>query len=479
MKSVDYLRNKYPFFTYQSFDYHLKGENLSIDFYFQTQPDFDFKHSLVIKNIPGQRFKNLPTPALNNLIFNLGLIELFSYWKATTSPTIKIKAGPLSKAQTTWWKNLLLNGMGEFFFTNNIDFTKKDFIKIQAPDHKGKIPLYQPSPDSKGVLVPVGGGKDSLVSLETLKKAGQSISTMAVNPVPAIAKTDQIAEPQNSIQIQRRIDPKLIELNQQGFLNGHTPFSAMLAFTSLLVTCLFDLNQVAMSQEQSANEEHLIMFGRKINHQYSKSFEFENDFIQYKNSYLAPKVQYYSLIRPLHELQVAQLFAQYKKYHSSFSSCNRNFTIKNQEEQKFFWCNQCPKCLFVFMMLFPFLTEEEIKKIFGLNLFTKPDLLPLMKELIGEGKHKPLECVGTAQESLVAFNLAYLKLSQSNPQGKKWPLIKYFIENTLPNYPNINKLSKKVLTDWNKNHNLPSEISNLLKQDLNNLTLKSLATFKL
>ena len=118
---------------------------------------------------------------------------------------------------------------------------------------------------------------------------------------------------------------------------------------------------------------------------------------------MSKKFQYFSLLRGMYEYKIASIFAQKKEFFSLFSSCNTNFKILEKNKKSQLWCNQCPKCVFVFLILSNFLEIEEMIRIFGENLFERRDLESVFAELIGEQKHKPFECVGTLEESFLAM----------------------------------------------------------------------------
>jgi len=454
---IQNLRKKYPKFIYENYSYKISGKNLNIAFDFKIGPNILFKPKVIIENVDKKRIKRAGDRVLNNLVFNLGLIEILSYWKATCSPEIVIRAGPLNLEQIKWWKDLIIKGMGQFFYENKIDFRKPNFLKINVTrkDFVTNVTRKDFVTLKRGVLVPVGGGKDSVITLELLKEAGKEIKYFSLNPTEATKKIMEIAGCKNLIAVKREIDPKLLELNQKGFLNGHTPFSAYLAFLSVLLAVIFDLKYVAFSNERSSNEGNLKYLGRIINHQYSKSFDFEKKFRKYSKKYLAKDVEYFSFLRPLYEIQIAKLFSRYPKYLNAFLSCNEAYkTYSGRKLPTKKWCGKCPKCLFVFACLYPFINERELLKIFKKNLFDDKKLLPLMQELIGEKKFKPFECVGTKKESLIALYLCFKKyrgLTSANLPI----LLKYFEKNILPKYKNLERKSIKILNSWNKKHILP------------------------
>ena len=287
------LQKKYPEFLYEKYDYKIKGKDLEISFTFKIGLDIKFNPKIIIKDIDKKRLE-LIGKKIENLIFHLGLIEMISYWKATCSPEIIIKAGYLDKNQIKWWQDLIFNGMGEFFYTNKINFQKPCF-KITTESKKDRFSLAL----KNRYLVPIGGGKDSIVTLELLKKAKKDIKCFSLNPTKAAKEVMKIGKCNNSITrvlakraprakalfkrcaslslglrgrgdkissliVERKIDKKLLELNQKGFLNGHTPFSAYLAFLTTLIAIIFDYKYIAVSNEKSANEGNVKYLKRII-----------------------------------------------------------------------------------------------------------------------------------------------------------------------------------------------------------------------
>ncbi|MBT9148438.1 MAG: hypothetical protein DDT32_02212 [Syntrophomonadaceae bacterium] len=215
-----------------------------------------------------------------------------------------------------------------------------------------------------------------------------------------------------------------------------------------MAAVIFDYKYIALSNEKSSNEGNLKYLGQTINHQWSKSFEFEKKFREYSKKYLTKDVEYFSFLRPLYEIQIAKLFSKYPKYFNVFLSCNQAYkTASGTKKPLKTWCGKCSKCLFVFTILYPFLKEKGWLKIFRKNLFNDKKLLPLMQQLIGKRGFKPFECVGTKKESLVAF---YLSWKKNKEEKTSFPaLLKYFQNKILQKYPNLEKESKKILNSSN------------------------------
>lgn len=468
---LEFLRKKYPQFVYRSYSWKIVGKDLNIFFNFAVKPGLKFSSKIVIKNIDQNIIQEVGDGVLNNLVFNLGLIELFSYWKTTCSPEIIVKAGSLDGNQIEWWKDLIRKGMGQFFYEHRINFTQENFLNIVSGKSEQKKTKYYRGKLKNDILVPISGGKDSIVTLEILKKFNKNISCFSLNPTEVTKNIFEIGQVEDPILIERKIDKKLFELNKNGFLNGHTPFSAYLAFLSILLAAIFDKKYITFSNERSSNEGNLKYRGQIINHQYSKSLEFEKKFRRYSRKYLLKEVEYFSFSRPLYEIQISKLFSRYPKYFSSFLSCNAALKMSSGKEKSVTWCRKCPKCLFIFISLYPFLDKEQMTKIFGENLFEKITLLPTMLALIGETDFKPFECVGTRKESLIAFYLSWKRAirersSHSSVKVKKeLPfLLKYFENNILKKHPKIEKEAKEIMSSWDVNNHLPKSFERILKQ---------------
>jgi UDP-N-acetyl-alpha-D-muramoyl-L-alanyl-L-glutamate epimerase len=397
------LQKKYPVFHFDHFDFHYSYSNLVIQYFFHSEEHY-FSPQMKIKF--GYYLKNqLSDDLLKGFIFNIGMIELISYWKSVCSPIIKIHPFQLDSEQESWWRKLYYKGLGEFFYQNGIRVSPSDFVQFQyddlTPDYQM---LHFPKVENlQQVIVPIGGGKDSVVTLEHYKK-NHSIIPFIINPRGATLECARIAGFDSLDQIfiiDRQIDPHLLKMNEDGFLNGHTPFSAMLAFYTALVGYITNTRTIALSNESSANE--VTIPGTDVNHQYSKSEEFEKDFQYYLKQYMNSCVDYFSYLRPYSELQIAEMFAQFTPYHSVFKSCNAG-------SKQNIWCCNCSKCLFAFTILSPFISHEKLVTIFGEDLFNKPELLHYFKELTGIADQKPFECVGTVDEVNEAIQMVMNQL---------------------------------------------------------------------
>lgn len=437
------LRNQYPVFTYSGFDIQKTPEDLTVTYHFNIAEHFFFSPSLTF-HTPKDITDSIPADLLKNMIFHIGLVEMISYWKITCAPTINICSGKLSNKQSEWWKKLMYKGLGEFFYVNGIHVDATNFVNIQSSGiqyQRGKIS------EGSGYLIPVGGGKDSVVTLELLKN--KDATPFIINPREAQLSTVAAAgyDIERSFRITRRLDPLMLKLNNEGFLNGHTPFSALLAFTSLPAALFAGRKNIALSNESSANES--TVHGSHVNHQYSKSLEFENDFRGYIKSYITEDLRYFSMLRPLSEVQIAKIFSHLKHHHAGFRSCNVGSKTNS-------WCGKCPKCMFTAIMLSLFLPEVDVTKIFNKNLFKDAGLVKTTEELAGLWPAKPFECVGTAEE--VTFALRYIII---NSKTSDLPVVLNHLDKKIPS---LTSVLSDVLDTFDKNHNLTLEEFDILKK---------------
>ena len=443
------LRRKFDFFEYQSYKFYQSDNKIIIEFSFNISNEFFFKPKLEIE-LQKSAYQINNIPDLSNIVFNLGMIELISYWKTTCPSKIIIRPHSLNRDQVEWWKKLYFNGLGEYFYLNNIDTTESEFVEVLSEGEETKI--YDFTLNYNKVIVPIGGGKDSVVSLEILRQSDFEVSPMMVNPGAASKRTVETAgfSFDDSLIVKRFLDPKLIEMNAEGYLNGHTPFSALLAFTNVLLSLLSGIGNIALSNENSANESTVP--GTNINHQYSKSFEFERDFDTYVKKYLHAGINYFSFLRPLNELQIARLFSGFSKHYKSFRSCN----VGSKKDE---WCGSCPKCLFTFVILSPFINQETLIGIFNKNLFNDMSLKPILMELTGIADIKPFECVGTVSE----VNAALANYKMSNSDGGSEAALLYD-----KGYNNLNEPEKieDILSEFNMENNLPHGFLSILKSAL-------------
>ncbi|MBN8483083.1 MAG: endonuclease domain-containing protein, partial [Xanthomonadales bacterium] len=331
--------------------------------------------------------------ALDLLHFIAGV----SYYKAGVPPAIRVETRVPDRATAAFLDELYLHGLGEFAWQNRIDLA--DRIRFPFTDAPAAPATVLRLP--RGTLVPIGGGKDSLVSVELFKRTAEPATAVWVGNSPLIeACATRTGLPM--LNPVRTISPRLFDYNRLGALNGHIPVTAINSAILVVAALLHGHDAIAFSNERSASSATLEADGREVNHQWSKGWRFEDGFRALLHATVARDLDYYSLLRPLSELAVAARFARETRYDDVFSSCNRNFRILGPKPVDR-WCGQCPKCHFVFLALAPFMPKPRLLAIFGRNLLDDESLAPGFDALVEYRDHKPFECVGEGRESRAAF----------------------------------------------------------------------------
>lgn len=451
--SFSEFRRQYPVFTYHGYTIETTADALKIEYSFSIEGLCDFHPTWSIPCTPPAHPET--DAALQRLIFSLGMTELVSYWKITCSPQVRILCGTLTKAQQDWWKQLYFGGLGEFFYRNGIETNIDEFMSFSC---EGDPLPDAPSPKVlSGMLIPVGGGKDSIVTLNLLKNQLSEASVYMINhrdssEAAAIAAGIQ---KERICEVSRTLDPNMLECNRKGFLNGHTPFSAIVAFSAVLTAYLRGIGTVVLSNESSASEATVSLSAQEVNHQYSKSYAFERDFYEYEREYLRVGIRYFSLLRPLTEFQIARYFATLpEKYHRIFRSCNVG-------AKKDAWCGNCAKCLFVAVILSPFLPYEKIRRMLGADILNMGNMQSILEELCGAKPNKPFECVGSRKEVNIALCLAIARAEKYN---ETLPLLLANYKASAL-YDEYAPFAPDFGQEWDDCHNLPAELAALVKRE--------------
>jgi hypothetical protein len=337
--------------------------------------------------------------ALERAVRLLHLVAGVSYYKACFAPEISIEDDPPDPELAGFLRHLYARGLAECRYVN--DLRGREIPPF--PSARGTSPAAEPAGVGDRPLVPVGGGKDSVVTLEAVRRAGLDPLLFSVGAAPAVLRTVAVAGLPH-VTVARTLSPRLFELNREGAYNGHVPVTAITSSLALIAGLVHGAGQVVMADERSASAGNLVWDGIDVNHQYSKSWDFERRFAAVVARYVAPDLGYFSLLRPWSELAIARRFAALPEYHRAFVSCNRAFLL-DRDRRTPSWCGDCPKCRFVTLALAPFLDGERIVSIIGSDLLADPAQLPGFAALLGFDAGKPLECVGEVEEARVAMGL--------------------------------------------------------------------------
>ena len=371
-----------------------------------------------------------------------------SYYKLLAPTRIHVDVA-LNAAEQDFALDVYSNGLGEFFARNNLERFGK--IEIIAPLDQTRA---RPAPLLKDrALLPIGGGKDSLVSVELFERAGLDYTPFAVNPKgPILGSVDRIGK--TPLYVKRTLDPEMIRLGQQpGYLNGHVPSTAINSMIAALTALLFSYSRIVLSNERSASEGNAIHDGREVNHQYSKSLEFEARIAGVLRDATGGALSYFSLLRPWSEARIARLFARETRFDHVFSSCNRNFRLSGHDGP--LWCGECPKCHFTFLLMASQMDKPRMLSIFGHDFLDVPANERSFRELTGLAGQKPWECVGEIEEAA-----ACLYALTSRPEWENVAIVRALRDDLVAQYgrPRLSAALGTLFTD-SPDHLIPEAIA--------------------
>lgn len=342
------------------------------------------------------------------------LLAGVSYYKTGAPPVIELPATPLRPAELAFLRSVYVDGLGEFAFRNGLDLTD---VRIEAPALDAPEPAGDPAPGASGAsgegpkrpLVPFGGGIDSIVTVELVRPLADAALFVVSRPGDRFAAIERPAAVTGLpvVRAERAIDPQVLRSRELGFLNGHVPVTGIISAIGIMAAMLDGRDGLVMSNEWSSSIGNLEVDGRTVNHQWSKSLDFERAFRGVLAQSLGTPVDYFSRLRPYTELLIAERFSHLSGYHRTFQSCNRGFHI-DPARRLDHWCGRCDKCVFIDLILSPFLPAAELAAVFGgSEPLDDPDLLPQFEALVDtSGALKPWECVGEVNECRAAVALA-------------------------------------------------------------------------
>lgn len=366
-------------------DYRFEPATGTLSLHYAFDDDLRFEERIVFPATS----RDCDRAALDRVFRLLLLACGVSYYKAFAPERLRCAAFPVDHATAAFFTDFYVQGLGEFAWRNGIDLASHFTIAVDPVEPPRALKLELP----RLTCVPVGGGKDSIVTIECLKQAREPLVLFSLGTAaPIDATIAQAGLP--AIRVTRRLDPALFALNEAGALNGHVPITGILSMIVLACAIICGFDVIAMSNEHSASAPNIA----DVNHQYSKSFEFEQAFSRFLQQHVVDGVSYFSLLRPLTEVAIARHFARHAQYLPIFRSCNAAFR-QAHERRATNWCCDCPKCRFVFLALAPFVERTSLIATFGSNMLDDLAQIDGFAELCGLQQHKPFECVGEIEES--------------------------------------------------------------------------------
>ncbi len=432
--------NSVSSFTFGSYTVDSRRSTITFTYrvQFQNGSMRTYTDRLNFKNVSSEAWANIPDAVLKPTLEALHIMIGINYWCVYPTRTIRIEGYTLTYEQATFWDSMYLNGLGEFFYDMQIDF--RDLISFPY-DASAKAPTATRFERPVRALLLNGAGKDSVLSAEMLKEAKTPFDYFAFAPTPAHRRI-AAAVGAKTISVTRRRDPRLIlKMSWSGISNAY-PSVSLFTFIATLLAELLGYNEIIFSNERSADVGNFTYRGLPVNHQWCKSSQAEkliNDYIQ---SYITPDISTKSVLRQYSELEIVRRFVRYPEYLYSVTSCNTYFWLPRPIQillRRGYWCNQCPKCVFLFACFAAYIPKKEMIDMFGADLFAKKRLLPLFRRILGIEGFKPLDCVGEPEEMILAMHYAFLRKEYAGD-----PAMRLFEEQFPPSY-GFEEIAKRVM----------------------------------
>ena len=379
----------------------------------------EFTETITFERVPGDPVEPWPPgsmppgswrPGFERALLHLHVAAGTSYYKTAAPPEVVVEGESLNDSELDLYQHLYDDGLREFAVTNGLTVPRPVTV-VPGRGVAGQLVPPEGALPS-GLLVPIGGGKDSMVLIEAVRHLRPRL--FAVNPHPLVHELAAEAGLELLV-VRRRLDPGLAALHEAGALNGHVPITAIVSLIAIVGAFVYGYDTVAMAVERSASEETVMVNGVPVNHQYSKSREFELLLGDLVRTSVAPELTYGSALRPYSELAISRAFSSLDGYHGTFCSCNSAFRQRAGVDDR--WCGHCPKCRFVGLMLAPFMERAELGAIIGSDMFADPDQVDGFAALMSD-TDKPFECVGEKRESAVA-----LRLLAGRPAWRDTPVV--------------------------------------------------------
>jgi hypothetical protein len=435
-------------FVYENVRVSEDRYSVSFDYRIETDLDtFSLSESITFP---------LPLPqqsdTVDRLLRALHLALGISYYKTFLPPEIDY-AYAMNEDEATFWNEVFKHGLGEFLYKNNR--SAQDLAQFHAQEGTITPGSTDDIAWQNSALLGIGGGKDSIVAGELLKELGTNVKGFVLATGDNKGQAQAVADVMgvDLLAIERRIDKKILELNTlEGALNGHIPISLIFALVGSMLAALNGSSLVIVANEASASIPHAEHEGNFVNHQWSKSLEFEKLFQEFLHQNISENLHYTSIVRQLSSVGVAKLFSRYPAYFEVFTSDNSHFKINKNEETHPRWGDTSAKSLSSFILLAPWIQEEAMFRAFGRNFLNKTELEDLFYNLLGAGSETILDCVGTPEELRLSLSLVCNKTAYKNAY-----LVQKAVEkNILITQPEEALSGALALSD---DHALPSDIA--------------------
>lgn len=295
----------------------------------------------------------------------------------------------LTAHERKFFETVFFKGLAEFRYVNALPMQQQvSFVWNESARPIAEQAGARSASELAGALVLNGGGKDGAVAVELAKRLNIKLAWFTSGVTASRTRMVAVSGVSDWVRISRYSDGYV---NTHASLRGHKPMSFYVSMVASLAAYVTGRRYVIAANEYSASFPNLLADGVEVNHQYTKSSEYEEMLAELFDREGVP-VRYFSITRPLYELQVMRIFATHDSYHKHFLSCNQGMSEDS-------WCLRCPKCAFVVGAMYVY-NEKSSNWLWGdpRNVFAANQLVDELIELVNV-EAKPLECIGTLEEN--------------------------------------------------------------------------------
>jgi hypothetical protein len=343
---------------------------------------------IVLEGLTPEAVRRIRPELLHRVFASIGLALAPYYFRLTDYAAVRIDCSDIPEEAFSFFERYFQHGLAEFRYRRGLNPIRPIRVYSSEPCNSGR-----PFPVAgDGVLMLNGGGKDTVVMAELLKSTGLRLGWCVINSSPAHQKVSDISGVKDVVSLRFARDKTVTKAAR--YRAGHIPYSGVYMWMGLLAGLAQGFRYVTTGNEYSASFGNLQFKGVDVNHQHTKSFEYEREFASLIENNYATGIQSFSALRPFHDIGLAAMASRLSAYFGAFSSCNR------AKE----WCGQCEKCAWTYLALAAFLEDDVLVEIFGTDFLqganTRRHLLQL-----AAGAIKPWECVGTQEETRLALSL--------------------------------------------------------------------------
>ena len=323
-----------------------------------------------------------------------------SYWKAFVPCSYEIPYA-LDASAAEFWQATFTDGMGEFLLHNRVPFDCMPVFQATATQNDSATSAgADAQPQGNRILLGMGGGKDSIVAAELARQADMDVVLFVMRTGDQTSNIQAVCDLTGMplVECRRYLDAQLFELNKDPhYLNGHIPFSMMLAAVAGIAAHALGCTDFVVGNESSSDTSQGTWDGRCVTHQWSKTRDFERLYTR-KLASMPGASGYFSMTRSLSSVGTCRIFARQPRYFEAFTSDSSQMRVGGASAPR--WNPEAAKTLSTYALLAPWLEPADLTRIFGFELTDVADVAQRFERML-DGE--VFDCVGTPSE--IAYSI--------------------------------------------------------------------------